>query len=214
VAERLALFPLSTVLFPGLVLPLHVFEDRYRELVSDLIALPADEPRHFGVIAIRRGREVGADLPDLHEVGCAAEIRRITERPDGKYDLLVTGSQRFRLVAVDEVSHSYFTGDVDWLPDDESGVSALPWAHLVTGRFNEYRELVSGSSTEVEMPDSPRVLSYLVSAAMVLDITDRQQLLAASDAETRLRLLARLLRREITLISELGAIPAVDLLRD
>ncbi len=212
-AERLPLFPLSTVLFPGLVLPLHVFEERYRELVADLMALPADEPRHFGIVAIRRGREVGPEAPELHEIGCAAELRRITERPDGRYDILVTGGQRFRLHAVDDTTSPYLTGEVEWLTDEEGQPNAVPWARLVSARFNEYRELVSGKSQEVEMPESPRVVSYLVSAAMVLDLDDRQHLLAAPDVESRLRLLARMLRREIALISELGAIPAVDLLR-
>src|SRR5262245_13729363 len=105
----LPLFPLGTVLFPGLVLPLRVFEARYRTLVQDLSALPADVAREVGVVAIRRGWEVerngpgGGSLsagatPDLYDVGCTAEIRDITEHPDGRYDLVSVGRRRFRLL--------------------------------------------------------------------------------------------------------------------
>ncbi|HEY7880701.1 MAG TPA: LON peptidase substrate-binding domain-containing protein, partial [Streptosporangiaceae bacterium] len=74
-SETIPLFPLGTVLYPALLLPLHIFEDRYRQLVGDLLEGP--EPRRFGVIAIRRGRETGIDgVSALYEVGCAAVLRR------------------------------------------------------------------------------------------------------------------------------------------
>ncbi len=72
VTERLPLFPLGSVLFPGLVLPLNVFEERYRALARDLLALPEDAPRRFGVVAIRDGHEVAPSGPDIAEVGAAA----------------------------------------------------------------------------------------------------------------------------------------------
>src|ERR1700761_6197653 len=81
-STMLPLFPLSTVLFPGMRLPLHIFEERYRLLAAHLAARP--EPRRFGVIAIRKGREVGADgITALHEVGCVTTVRQITPHPDG-----------------------------------------------------------------------------------------------------------------------------------
>src|SRR5438445_6447902 len=99
-SELLPLFPLSTVLFPGMRLPLHIFEERYRLLVADLAAAP--EPRRFGVIAIRQGREVGADgVTALHEVGCVAEVRQIMPHADGRFDLATVGTQRFRLLSAD-----------------------------------------------------------------------------------------------------------------
>ena len=74
--QTLPLFPLGTVLYPGLLLPLHIFEERYRQLVRDLLERP--EPRRFGVIAIREGRETGGDgVSALHEVGCTATVRRV-----------------------------------------------------------------------------------------------------------------------------------------
>ncbi len=117
-AEPLPLFPLGhTVLFPGVVLPLHVFEERYRELVRTLVELPEGARRRFGVVAIRQGWEVGEDaVSALHDVGCAAELRRVSRYPDGRYDIVTVGTDRFRLRSVDRESRPYLVGSVDWLP--------------------------------------------------------------------------------------------------
>lgn len=99
-SEMLPLFPLTTVLFPGMRLPLHIFEERYQVLVTDLLALP--EPRRFGVIAIRSGGEVGTDgVTALHEVGCVAAVRQAVPHPDGRFDLATVGTGRFRLISLD-----------------------------------------------------------------------------------------------------------------
>ena len=117
-AEPLPLFPLGhTVLFPGVVLPLHVFEERYRELVRTLVELPEGARRRFGVVAIRQGWEVGEDaVSALHDVGCAAELRRVSRYPDGRYDIVTVGTDRFRLRSVDRESRPYLVGRVEWLP--------------------------------------------------------------------------------------------------
>src|ERR1700761_1546982 len=115
-SELLPLFPLSTVLFPGMRLPLHIFEERYRLLVAHLRTQP--EPRRFGVIAIRKGREVGTDgISALHEIGCVATVRQISPRDDGRYDLATVGTDRFRLLRVDD-SRPYFQGEVELISDD------------------------------------------------------------------------------------------------
>ena len=116
-SERLRLFPLGTVLFPGMVLPLHIFEDRYRQMVHELLDGP--EPRRFGVIAIRKGRETGIEgVSSLYEVGCTATLRQTEEHDDGRFDLITVGTQRFRLTVLDE-SRPYLQGDVEFLPEDE-----------------------------------------------------------------------------------------------
>ena len=75
-SETLPLFPLGTVLYPGLLLPLHIFEERYRQLVRDLQA--GSQPQRFGVIAIRKGRETGVDgISALYEIGCTRRLRRV-----------------------------------------------------------------------------------------------------------------------------------------
>ena len=100
-AETLPLFPLGAVLYPGMLLPLHIFEERYRQLVRDLLEQP--EPRRFGVIAIRKGRETGIDgVHSLYEIGCTATLRRVDRHTDGRYDLVTVGTERFRLIGLDE----------------------------------------------------------------------------------------------------------------
>ena len=87
----LPLFPLGLVLYPGVMLPLHIFEERYRRLVRDLLDMQ-DGSRLFGVVAIKAGREVGTDgITALHEIGCTAELRYAEAYEDGRFDIIVTG---------------------------------------------------------------------------------------------------------------------------
>ncbi|WP_329042018.1 LON peptidase substrate-binding domain-containing protein [Streptomyces sp. NBC_01422] len=140
---RLPLFPLNAVLFPGLVLPLNVFEERYRAMMRELLAIDEDEPRRFVVVAIRDGRETAptaAGMPDtvaaappverapadgfgpdpiqtFHRVGCVADAAKIRERADGSYEVLATGTTRVRLLSVD-ASGPFLTAEVEELPED------------------------------------------------------------------------------------------------
>jgi Lon protease-like protein len=214
VATRLPLFPLSTVLVPGLVLPLHVFEPRYQLLVQALLELPEGAERAFGVVAIRSGREVGTDgVRALYGMGCTAELREVTPRPDGRYDLVTVGETRFRLLGLDEGAGTpYHTGLVDFVQeqDGDGDVSAL--AERVTERFADYRERLGVEVSE--LPDQPQVISYLVAAAVVLDLPERQGLLEQPTTSDRLRAEIALLRRESALIGAFHSLPAVDLARD
>jgi Lon protease-like protein len=218
VTARLPLFPLGTVLFPGLVLPLHIFEPRYRSLIRDLMELPADQSREFGVIAIRSGWEApaaggltaGGSL-SLYEIGCTAEIRQITEHPDGRFDIVTVGRRRFRLTELVSDPAPYLVGEVDMLGEpagDEAALDRL--ATTVLELFQRYITLMRQDAPEVgeQLPDRPAVLSYLVAASAALSLEDRQRLLAADDAVLRLRAERSMLRRELTLLSRLRAVPA------
>ncbi|MGW3246364.1 LON peptidase substrate-binding domain-containing protein [Streptomyces sp. NPDC001070] len=226
---RLPLFPLGSVLFPGLVLPLNVFEERYRALFRDLLALPEDAPRLFGVVAIRDGHEVapaGAeeatagfapDLSDaLYTLGCTADAATIGEREDGGFDVVATGTTRFRLLSVD-ASGPYLVGEVEEVPEEPgNGSGAL--AAGVARAFRTYQKRLAGArerslAGSQELPDDPTVLSYLVAAATVADTGAKQQLLEAPDTAARLEQELRLLRREAAVIDKLHTLPAVDLTR-
>jgi len=217
VSEQLPLFPLGTVLFPGLVLPLHVFEDRYREMVRELLLLP-EQDRRFGVVAIREGREVGAEgVRALHEVGCTARLRRVHEHPDGRFDLVTVGGERFRLTGVTH-DRPYLVGDVQWLPDepgdpDESALLAQAVRTALADYLAALRAAGGDVQDRVDLPADPLVLSHLVAAVVQVDLTDRQALLAQPDGRARLRAELTLLRREAVLLRALRAVPAPDLLR-
>jgi Lon protease-like protein len=220
VTARLPLFPLGTVLFPGLVLPLHIFEPRYRTLVRDLTNLPADQAREFGVVGIKGGWEVPASGPGgltaggsltLYEVGCTAEIRQVTEHPDGRFDLVTVGRRRFRTKQLVDDPAPYLVGEVEMLGEptgDEQLAERL--STVVLDLFQRYITLMRQQTPEVgeQLPDRPGVLSYLVAASAALSMEDRQRLLAAEDTVRRLRAERTLLRREVTLLTRLRAVPA------
>jgi Lon protease-like protein len=213
-STRIPLFPLGTVLFPGLVLPLHVFEERYLQLVRDLLDKP--EPREFGVIAIRHGRETGIDgVSDLYEVGCTAEIRQIEAYEDGRYGLVTVGSRRFRLLGVGDPA-PYPEGEIELLADETGDAAAAALAvKPVQQAFLDYLGALADqrdATFEVPaLPDEPMLLSYLVAAAMVVDMADKQRLLAAPDAVQRLAADRELLTRETRMLRTLTTTPAPDL---
>jgi hypothetical protein len=214
-SELLPLFPLSTVLFPGMRLPLHIFEERYRLLVAHLRAQP--EPRRFGVVAIRTGREVGADgITALHEVGCVAAVRQIAPHADGRFDLATVGTERFRLLRVDD-SLPYYQGEVEPLENEavsEAGEAEAFAVSRVQAGFRAYLNALADRGGGVisvgDLPDEPLLLSYVVGAAMIIDLPERQSLLAASSALERLRLERSLLVREAAMFRATTSRPAPD----
>ncbi|MGI9005871.1 MAG: LON peptidase substrate-binding domain-containing protein [Streptosporangiaceae bacterium] len=212
--EKLPLFPLGTVLYPGLVLPLHIFEDRYKQLVRDLADGP--EPRRFGVIAIREGRETGINgVAALHEVGCTATLRDVIEVDDGQYDLVTVGTDRFRLRGLDD-SRPYLTGDVELLGEpagDEAaaGLAASAVQQTFRAYLNAIADYGAATITVPDLPDEPILLSYLVAASMIIELNDRQGLLAQPDALRRLNAERAMLARETAILRELGSTPAPDL---
>ena len=214
-SEMLPLFPLSTVLFPGMRLPLHVFEERYRTLVAELLAGP--EPRQFGVIAIRSGREVGASgVGALHEVGCVAVLRHVAAHADGRYDLQTVGTERFRLASIDR-SRPYLQGEVELLPDgvaEPGAAETTVVVRQVQAGFRAYLNALAdqggGVISVADLPDEPILLSYVIGAAMIIDLRERQSLLAAPDALSRLRLERSLLVRETAMLRATTSRPAPD----
>ena len=142
---ELPLFPLHTVLCPGVALPLRVFEDRYRALVRRCLEL--DQP--FGVVLIRDGHEVGPGATSIATVGTMAEIREASKYSDGGYDLLVVGTRRFRIDSVGAGPTPYLVGDVTEL-DEPVGDPELAGRMTgeVTQRFVRYLALLQPAEGE------------------------------------------------------------------
>ncbi|MCL7423754.1 MULTISPECIES: LON peptidase substrate-binding domain-containing protein [unclassified Streptomyces] len=236
---RLPLFPLNTVLFPGLVLPLNVFEERYRAMMRDLLKTPDEEPRRFAVVAIRDGHEVAPTAPGMpdptavpergpaagfgaeplksfHSTACVADAATIRERADGTFEVLATGTTRVRLLSVD-ASGPFLTAELEELAEDQ-GEEAGALAEGVLRAFRQYQKRLAGArerslSTGADLPDEPSVVSYLVAAAMMLDTPTKQRLLQAPDTASRLRDELKLLRAETSIIRSLPSLPAADLTR-
>lgn len=239
---EIPLFPLHQVLCPGIVLPLHVFEDRYRAMTRR--CLDTGEP--FGVVLIRDGREIGTKgVATLAGVGAFAEIREAGRYPDGRYDLLAAATGRFAIDSVDAQREPYLIAEVTPLDDevgDESRAERL--AARAIQRFVRYLDLMrarDGESSEVldirveidatvgepdddvdpdatiasestssegeaptrrdlDIPDDPTVLSYLLSGIVQVELPRRQQLLEAETTVERLEGLIALLERELVLL--------------
>ncbi|HEY0002716.1 MAG TPA: LON peptidase substrate-binding domain-containing protein [Actinoplanes sp.] len=221
-SKRLPVFPLGTVLFPGLVLPLHIFEERYRALVRELIAGPADDPHEFGVVTLRHGAEAPAPeaeddevappeavaTDDLYSVGCTAELRQVTELPDGRFDIMTVGRRRFAIREVKQGDELYLTADVEWLPDESADAAAELLAPRALAAFRKYLELLRPDSEALDVvPADPTVLSHLIAATAQLTTDERQQLLAAPDTASRLRAELKLLNREAGLLARVRAVP-------
>jgi Lon protease-like protein len=250
VGERIPLFPLGTPLFPGVVLPLHVFEPRYRRLVRDLVALPEDgDRRFFGVAAIRQGWEVERIAPAeaLYDIGCTARLQAVRPQADGGFRIVTVGGDRFRLLDVivgDDPP--YLQAEVEWLTEEEAAEDAAGDAEGLVGSVGDLGEVAAsvaresigllargvrelfgryiaevealgadteGGDAEVDVllqavADDPEALSWLVASTALLTTEDRQSLLAESATRRRLVMESRLLRRELTLLQSLRAVPA------
>lgn len=216
-SELLPLFPLGTVLFPGMVLPLHVFEERYRQLVRDLLDDP--EPRRFGVIAIREGRETGVDgVTSLYGVGCVTEIREVESHDDGRFELVTVGIKRFRLGALDR-SRPYLRARFETFGEaaaSECGSrAALVAVRQVQVAFRGYLDALvqhGGATVRIkELPDDPVLLSYVVGAAMIIDLPARQALLEEFDVVDRLNSERALLASEAGVLRATTTRPAPDM---
>ena len=265
--DLIPLFPLGSPLFPGIVLPLQVFEPRYRALVRDLLVLPEGRERRFGVVAIRQGWEVEKVAPAeaLYDVGCTALLQVVRPQPDGGFRVVTVGGERFRLldVLVGE-DPPYLRAEVEWLADEEAAeeaagdqeevldtpAGAAPGldeglvAEAARGSlgllergvgdlFTRYVTAVAGLQAGMDTDEvsraaelagagedpagaaalldavagDPRALSYLVASTALLTTEDRQALLAESATRRRLVTESRILRRELTLLETLGAVP-------
>lgn len=212
----LPLFPLNTVLFPGLSVPLHVFEDRYRALVHELLRIDDPTERVFGSCAIREGYEVGdRGGQSLHRIGCILQLTEVEEHEDGTFDIVAVGRSRLRLDAV-QTSGEFLAGDVAVLVDDEEHVDR-EIAARARQSFDDYRNQLSEiRGMEVltgDLPRDPTYLSWTLSATCLLTLNQRQSLLEAEDASLRLVMLTDLLREERRAMTALPSLPATEVAR-
>jgi Lon protease-like protein len=176
---EMPLFPLNVVLLPGMVLPLHIFEPRYREMINRCI----DEEIPFGVVLIEEGQEVGGAAKP-HSVGTAARIVKVDRAADGTMNITCVGMQRFRIIELDH-SHSYLSAKVAQFPIvNGSTKAAVEMAHRVRPKIIEYVSLLSkASNTDLKLdrlPEDPTTLAFLIAIALQVDNNEKQQLLALS----------------------------------
>ncbi len=193
---KLPLFPLNTVLFPGAILPLHIFEERYKLMIARCI----EERRPFGILLIRKGYEVG-DTAEPFDVGTTAHIARVDELEEGKMNLVCLGGKRFRTVRV--VSEEpYLTGEVEFLSSTSADdLKAKELSDDAGSLFAEYVRLYLAMSNQwarsVEMPGEPDGLADFIGARLGVAPQVKQRLLEELSARTRLALEVQILGEAI-----------------
>lgn len=198
---RIPLFPLKTVLFPGMPLPLRIFEERYKLMINRCVG----ERAPFGVLLIRSGEEVGGPA-EPHKVGTTARIARLQRLDEGRMNLITIGEQRFRIEQLDD-SEPYLTGDVTFLEsEDADSPDVGEHAERVATLFGEQFRLamaVSGQwARAVDLPSDPDRLADHIAHQIEASATEQQELLEALSVQKRLRREAELLGERIRALTE------------
>lgn len=199
--ERIPLFPLNTVLFPKQGLPLHIFEDRYKQMIQRCL----DESLRFGVVLIESGDEVGGEAMP-HKVGTTAEITAVEPLQDGRMNLIAMGRRRFRIFALDR-SEPYLQGDIEYLDTTGSTDDGVPeLAEQIATLFAEHIKLVMAISgqwvRQVDLPGQPDQLADFVATQIDATSEEKQQVLETLAVLERLRLVRDLLQASLGTLNE------------
>jgi Lon protease-like protein len=204
-AEQLPLFPLNTVLFPGMPLPLHIFEERYRRLLR----IRKGKDVVFGVTLIKSGNATGGPV-DMHPIGTAARLVSIHSFQDGRADIIVSGINRFRIHMVNW-SAGYCVADVTFL-DDESPASQADATALLERAARKFSRYVEGITrvtgrtfSGITISDDPAEASWDLTTRLPLHTWERQRMLEIDTPEARLLAVMKLIDRENALLFKGGA---------
>ena len=199
--ERLPLFPLKTVLFPGMTLPLHIFEERYKLMIDRCV----EQRAPFGVVLIRSGEEVGAPA-EPHDIGTIAHITKLERLEDGRINLAAVGERRFRIDRLDR-SEPYLTGEVVLLnSEDRHAPETEGESQKVAALYGEQFRLVLSVTGQwvrsLSLPGEPDVLADFVAAGIEATPETKQELLETLSVPLRLRREAELLGEIIRKLNE------------
>ncbi len=195
---KLPLFPLNVVLFPGMPLPLHIFEERYRLMISRCIA----EEAPFGVVLIRKGEEVGGPA-EPYMVGTSAAITKVERLSEGRFNIATLGCERFRVTSIEQ-RRPYLVANVSSYPMDGQGDGCRRRLQELSPLLEHYVARLARLANEDyrldELPRDPVTLAYLTAIVLQVSLTEKQQMLEVETTEQLLRLQTMFLRREISLI--------------
>jgi Lon protease-like protein len=200
-AIELPLFPFSIVLFPGTVLPLHIFEPRYRQMVKDCLR----ENKPFGMVLARAGSEHLNEDP--HPIGTMAEIHNLSQLEDGCYNLMAVGMKRFRIVSRHR-EKPYLSGFVEPFDDvHESDTVLTGPVKAARNLFETYLNMVLDVADEKELetnlPDTPEDLSHFVAHFLEVEDARKQHFLELTSTHQRLQEEIAILRREIPFLRQI-----------
>ncbi len=198
---KIPLFPLNTVLFPGAPIHLHIFEQRYKQMIN----LCVQEQRPFGVALIRNGMEAFGPLAEPFHIGCTAEIVQIERLEDGRMNLVALGKERIRILTFDNRTQPYLMGEAQVYPLLNPDPDAV--ARQAIGLRQQLEQLIEilaragGSQVSLDqLPQDGTSLAFLAAAVLQISPLQKQELLSVEQAGKLLSRLQRLYRRELTLM--------------
>jgi len=185
---EIPLFPLpNLVLFPNILVPLHIFEDRYKLMINGCI----DRQELFGLVLLRSGAEEENE-ETIHRVGMAARITEVERLQDGRMNIMCEGEKRFRIHRFTQRT-PFWKGSVQLFEEEPLHQSAEALHEQVVSLYRQVVELgrkLSGSSqTEIELPESPVDLSYMVAYVLDLDSEEKQKMLEMTSTTERMQVL-------------------------
>ncbi len=207
---ELSLFPLNTVLFPGMPLALHIFEERYKLMISECI----ETRKPFGVVLIKHGAEALGRLAEPHLIGCMAQITQVQHLGEGRMNIAAVGRERFRILSLDH-GLPYLVGRVEEYPLSGWGEQAIfPTAEKLRPFIARYMQELSrleGVDLDPEqIPDEPVKLAYFGDALLQAPAEQKQNLLSTGEAAEMLTEMRHLYRRELSLVKYMLQMPLQD----
>ena len=209
------MFPLNAVLFPGVSVPLTIFEDRYRALVHHLLRVSDPEERVFGSVGIREGYEVGDHgAQSLFRVGCRVQLTEVEPHPDGTFDIVAVGLERIELERLDTTG-TFPVGHVVERPEP-AGLVPEEVLERARATFSAYRMALTDIRSDPytgSLPKDASYLSWTLAAVAPLPMQERQALLEAQDATERLVMVTDLLRTELRAMNVIPSLPATEVAR-
>lgn len=196
--ELLPLFPLQVVLFPDSLLPLHIFEERYKKLINECL----NERKTFGINLVQHG--------EMAKVGCIAEVRQLVKKyDDGKMDILVRGRDRYVLANVVMGSSLYSVGRVEMLRDRQEVVDTALMKHTIR-LHNELIRIVYGDDEfAIELDSRNTAVSFKIAQKAGMELEHRQELLEQDSENKRLKILHRYFVEVIPRLERLGEVERI-----
>lgn len=204
---KLPLFPLNTVLFPGMPLSLHIFEDRYKQMINECI----EDHKPFGVVLISKGVEAFGPVAEPHPIGCTAQITQVQPLTHGRMNIVAIGQERFRIDSLEQ-DHPYLAGMVELMPFvtektdliETVGNKLRPWVKRYLKVLAEAENLHFDFE---QLPNDTLGLTNLAAFLLQLPAEEKQDLLSIPNSLDLVREVYELYRREVTLLEVLLSKP-------
>lgn len=194
------LFPLNTVLFPGMTLKLHIFEERYQLMINNCI----EANERFGVVLIKAGREALSPAARPHSVGCAAAISEVQRLPLGRMNITAIGQKRFRIQSLDH-SQPFLLGNVEFFsPLEDQPEQIHRYSRILRALVIRYLKTLTAAEAASfdprQIPNNPRAIAQIASILLQADNAQKQQLLAMQSLSRLLYSLVEIYRLETLLL--------------